>query len=241
MFKARVDSEAIELLHTGRPVGTTIRVKIADPDIWNTLLDIQSWDWYCLSEPKVARSIHFEKPIKREQVLNQQFSLPLPKADLPVPWNRVLDPAYSDIQWNYDKDLPLLTCNGISVIGRHHDYYGYDRDQRIDPLWTSYPLQLACPIVSVFDPDSHLPLLLQRTGLAEPKYPFHSVLLENVIRDLLAFILVNAPRGPIHVPALRDSYGLWYKGFDRDRVRWLPFFSLEGEGHPLSMPGILKP
>jgi len=234
-FKARIDSDAIELWRQQRPVGTTIRIKISDPVIWNALVEptyrwqdnkyvAGGWDWYFLSEPKLIRRIHLESPDQIE-LLNQQFSLPLPRAPLPPPWQRISDPDYSDIQWTYER-APRLACNGIRVIDYPEPYF-YNPDNAIDPLWSSEGLALSCPNISVFDPDGHLPLLLQRTGLAESAYPFHPTILEAVIRDLLAFVLVNAPRGPINHSGFAGSYGLWYKGFDHSRSCWLPFFSLE--------------
>src|SRR5438309_588053 len=48
---------------------------------------------------------------------------------------------------------------------------------------------LKLPNVAVFDPDGHLPLNLQRTGLTEATYPFDELLAVDVIRDFIAFSL----------------------------------------------------
>jgi molecular chaperone HtpG len=239
MFKARIDSEAIELLHYKRPVGTTIRINISDPNIWRELahpgyiwqgsqyLD-RSWDWYCLPQPKLIRTVKLEDPDpQKEEVLKQKFSLPLPKASLAPGWHRISDSDYSDIQWTYENS-PRLTCNGIRVMDRVEPS-PYNWDRSIEPLSSSESdhLLLNCPNISVFDPDGHLPLLLQRTGLADSKYPFHSALLDDVTKDFLAFVLLNAPEGPMTDPKTSTSYSLWYSGFLSGRALWLPFFSLE--------------
>jgi hypothetical protein len=79
----------------------------------------------------------------------------------------------------------------------------------------------------VFDPDGHLPLLLQRTGLAAAKYPFQEQLLKDVIKDLLAFVLLNAPSETLTHASPNQSYSDWYPGF-RTRSRWLTTFCLRG-------------
>ena len=53
------------------------------------------------------------------------------------------------------------------------------------------------PNVSVFDPDGHLPLALQRDRLATKTYPFEQQLLDDIVRDYTAFLLVNAPTKPL--------------------------------------------
>jgi hypothetical protein len=66
-FKATIDSTEIELMRTSRPIGTTVRIKISDEDVWESLtgfkhdwkghreVQLRSWDWYTLSEPRVIR------------------------------------------------------------------------------------------------------------------------------------------------------------------------------------------
>jgi hypothetical protein len=75
---------------------------------------------------------------------------------------------------------------------------------------------VAWPNVSVFDPDGNLPLVLQRNGLATSQYPFNQWLFEDVIRDWLAFLLVNAPGRPFDGEILPTEYGRSYPGFPRD-------------------------
>jgi molecular chaperone HtpG len=232
-FAATVDSEEIELRRCPRPVGTTVRVKISREGVWDSLkkgeydyekrrsIEMGSWDWYCLNDPRVLRI--FEEGGK-PKVLAQMVSVPSLESGPHEHWQRISHQDYSGVYWTYRSRFPRLTCNGIRVIDpRSSDYY-YS-DQKLEPLWEGYPLALKCPNVSVFDPDGHLPLLLQRDGLATDRYPFHQNLLDDVLKAFLAFALVNAPQGPVTDAAFSESYRTWFEGFDSGRARWKPFFS----------------
>jgi molecular chaperone HtpG len=248
-FKASIDSSEIELRRCSRPVGTTIRIRISREEIWKSLSQSgydwpegrktgpAAWDWYCLSDPKVVR--RFKRNKGPQESLKQLFSLPLPKSSMPESWHQISHPDYSEIHWTYRK-IPRLTCNGIKVVepsASEWDYY-YTRDP-IHGLWETYRLTLLCPNVSVFDPDGHLPLLLQRTGPATPKYPFHENLLSDVVKDLLAFVLVNAPEGPITQASSAESYSKFYPGFATRDCKWLILFSLP-EGSSIVDPWHLQ-
>jgi hypothetical protein len=83
--------------------------------------------------------------------------------------------------------------------------------------------EMAWPNVSVFDPDGHLPLVLQRNALATQKYPFQEQLFQDVIRDLLAYLLARAPQHPLDG---RGPYGEWYPGVTYLSRRSTPSFHL---------------
>jgi molecular chaperone HtpG len=234
-FKATIESSEIELVRITRPVGTTVRIKISDPNTWESLsvfnyswdddykAEGESWDWHCLSEPTVVRIVHTRKG---NQLLKQEFSLPIAGPPPPEFWYGITHPDYLAVHWTYER-VPLLTCNGMKVIDANPPWYSYST-QHVDDLWELGGLGLSCPNISVFDPDGHLPLLLQRTGLATPKYPFHENLLQDVIKDLLAFILVNAPSVPVLDPSAGETYYRWYGGFRSGSVKWLMHFCLPG-------------
>jgi hypothetical protein len=242
-FKATIDTEEIELRFCSRPIGTTVTVRIDEKDVWESLsntLDVQeqayysayspaeldkgtgSWDWYCLADPKVLRVLTDSTGPQR--LLEQKFSL-LGSGEPPGPrWRKIKHPNYADIQWSYWEG-PFLACNGIVVARRDpKQTYYYDAPST---LGTSGYLDLTWPRVSVFDPDGHLPLVLQRNALATQKYPFDEQLFADVIRDLLAYLLVRAPRRPLR-PLDRTSrrYEDWYPGVStRSRLR-APSFHL---------------
>jgi molecular chaperone HtpG len=219
-FKATIESSELELVRITRSVGTTVRIKISDPNVWESLSVFsynwendskaqgEPWDWYCLSEPKVVRILHTSKG---NQLLKQEFSLPAAGPAPPEFWYPITHPDYSAIHWTYER-VPLLTCNGLRVIDADPSWYSYSTEH-VEDLWDMDGVSLRCPNLSIFDPDAHLPLLLQRTGLATPKYPFHDNLLQDVVKDLLAFILVNAPSGPVLDPSAAETYHRWYRGF----------------------------
>ncbi len=236
-FSATIDSSEIELRRVARPVGTTIRIKISDDDVWESLTGfkqsweearetrLRSWDWYCLPDPEVKRIFKREKKVEE---LKQQFTLPSSKSTLPSRWHSISHPDYLDIQWTYEKS-PRLTCNGIRVMEPRewsaYDYFGEKRDVR--PLWETHGLVLRCPNVSLFDPDGHLPLLLQRNGLATPAYPFHEELRLDVVRDLMAFILLRAPTAPLGDAVAGEPYKRLYEGF-RTKSNGLTTFCVPG-------------
>jgi molecular chaperone HtpG len=196
-FEATIDTEEIELRFCSRPVGTTVRVRIDEKEVWDSLsktaAGLISWDWYCLADPKVARVVLTSG---KQESLTQRFSLPDVNAPLGHEWRRVGHPGYSDIQWSY-WDGPFLACNGIIVTALNPmQRYYYDEGPT---LGSSGHLNLNWPHVSVFDPDGHLPLVLQRNALASQKYPFQEKLFADIIRDLLAYLLVLAPQ---HLPSV---------------------------------------
>jgi len=242
-FKATIDTEAIDLMRCSRPVGTTVRVRINEETIWNNLSHMrstwsldpatgtyseqagqESWDWYCLSEPKVIR-------VNMGKKLKQGFSLPDANSELGPGWHRISQPDYKDIQWSHD-DGPFLASNGIIVIKKGNS------SSSIRKLGNCSGFPFVCPNVSVFDPDGNLPLVLQRTGLATAKYPFHQELFDDVVLDWIAFLLVYAPEAPISSWPILDEYKRLYSGLEQgynvywqNTMSWL-FCSAEGGGYP---------
>ena len=89
------------------------------------------------------------------------------------------------------------------------------------------------PSLSIFDPDGYLPLNLQRTEIIDKNLPFQEELLEDIWRDFLAFLLVNAPQTP------DPSVDLQYSGINTSdyypKNRW-PWFWLSSSGLALSDP-----
>jgi molecular chaperone HtpG len=218
-FKATIDTEAIELIRSSRPVGTTIRIRVGNEAIWRDLATMmsgwsidpntgrysrrsgqESWDWYCLSEPKVQRII-------MGKTLEQRFSLQGSNADLGLGTHRISLADYEDIQWCYGAG-PYLAVNGI-IVSESRNFAS------IRDLEVSGGFPMICPNVSVFDPDGNLPLVLQRTGLTTAKYPFHQELFADVIRDWLAFFLVYAPGAQISSEQV-PKYGRLYPGLSQD-------------------------
>jgi molecular chaperone HtpG len=202
-FSAEIDTEAIELRQIERSVGTTIRVRI-NKEVKKKLLgewnkaekkweSTGAWDWYCLADPKVIR---FAYPNRRK--LPQKYKLPLLDSELPTGWHRIVHSGFRDIHWTY-KDAPHLTCNGIKVM-----------DWSFKDLYEGNSISIRTPKISVFDFDSRLPLNLQRTDLTT-EYPFKKELLDDVSKDFISFVLVNAPPKSL-LNAPDSSTVRWYIG-----------------------------
>ena len=130
-FAATLDSEELQLNHFTRPVGTTIRVKISNDEVWKKLAEawfwqpedqrgnlnpLRQWDFYCISGLRVKRLVVDEK---RNIVLPQRWHFPAPSSELAPPWHRLAVAGYTDIHWTYDVHAPQLICNGILVGTRN--------------------------------------------------------------------------------------------------------------------------
>lgn len=181
-FQCQLDTEAIELRRIKRPLGTTIRVQISD-EIKETLeKKPNSWNWYFLDEPIVVRQIAGE-------ILERDKPLPNIHAELSPSWRRIRHADYQDIQWSYDHK-GLIVCNGIIVRKRllYDEIYGGEDAEEIN---------FDVPLLSVFDFDAHLPINLQRTELTSKELPFNEEIRDDILRDFIAYILVNAPEQSI--------------------------------------------
>ena len=210
-FHATIDTEDIELERCERPVGTTIRVRIKDA-VWNTLTPrssydkLNSWDWFCLREPSVVR-------VHKDRKLEQEFTVPGPNSELEPEWRRIFHKDYRDIHWSYWAN-PSLCCNGIQVKSEQYDTgrkLGQVRNEPYTYDVNRPNIHLKVPSVSVFDPDGHLPLVLQRNALATDQYPFENELLNDVIRDWIASMLVSAPTRPFG-DGDSAAWFKWYAG-----------------------------
>jgi molecular chaperone HtpG len=190
-FTATVDTEAIQLSRIEAPIGTTIRVRLS-PEAVNVLTENatqyrsdvgpETWDWYCLADPRVDRSIS-------DRRLQQRFLLPAANQPLSYPWRRIEHPDFEDVQWAYTT-APGLVCNGITVMGaRSQSPVLWQRNGSLHLL--------RMPRISVFDRDGLLPLNLQRDGLSERTYPFREQLMRSVAQDVLAWMSVFGPTRPL--------------------------------------------
>jgi hypothetical protein len=203
-FSATLGTNNIELRKCQRPVGTTIRARLSEKAL-KVLAKEEAWDWYCLSEPKVVRRMLSHKAIPR--TLRQRHVLPSSGVHLPRGWHRVRAPGYEDIQWTYLK-IPGLVCNGIRV--RHLAEASLWRAGYSSDGWS-----ISTPNLSIFDPDGRFPLNLDRTAMTQKGLPFQEELLDDVVRDFIAFAALEAPRSrwsPMssRYPGLREPHLAWF-------------------------------
>jgi len=197
-FKTTLDRRPIQLdYRSGLPVGTTVRVRIPvevsrrlRESGWREPEDA-NWDWYCLQTPSVQRLRGTSK-----QEVPQNWSLPDVDGPLPSDWRSTSVTGLQAIHWTYSSN-PELVCNGIQVIDSEEGHAV--RRKHTWTSWQSNPLYdfggycLRVPNLSVFDPDGSLPLNLQRTQLDRDQFrEALEAVLSDVIKDLLAFLLVHA-------------------------------------------------
>ena len=220
-FCVGLDSEMIELTHIERPVGTTIRIGI-NKKTKDELLgewdkkrrewsNQEKWDWYCLQNPQICRVVKYNS-IK--QILLQKFWLPnCASTSLPSGYYRISHPDYQDIQWTLN-DVPDIVVNGIKVSGNS-----------FVKLWSGDFYEIKSPKLSIFDKDAIFPIMLNRSGMSQRKYPFHELLLEDVIKDIIAFCFVNTPPQTNELDDLFDWCSHYnYSGFFGFADIWNPWF-----------------
>ena len=202
-FSTTLDEDHIEIRRVPLPIGTTIRVHVRKAlatsmqkwfvegasrwkskhgwDDEPTLGKYLALDGYCLRDPAVERVI-LPGGAKAEQLC----FLSSPGETVPPWWRVVQHPDYEEIHWTYHK-APGLVCNGVIVREG-------DRDSLGELWWKDWEDEiLDPPNVSVFDPDGKLPLVLQRTGVGRTRCPYSQVVLEDALRDFIAFLLVRGP------------------------------------------------
>jgi len=199
-FEVGLDSQMIEIRRVSRSVGTTIRIQIS----YNTWKDLcknpDSWDWYHQASPSVRRQIIQDGEVEQ---LKTRFLLPQFGEPLPLHWYRVSTDDFPEIDWTLMDGPAAMNCNGIE-IGLHSstsylnrlmihlpDRFGGRMLQR-EPLFTN----LRLPKLSVSDPCGKLPVNLQRTGLTKYTVPFEEALFDDVMRNIVACLVVSAPLAP---------------------------------------------
>jgi hypothetical protein len=201
-FSAKIDTDPIEIqFEDNLPMGTEIRVKVSpkvyrrlteEPSDYRRLSGWNSWDWYCLTEPTVARSIGGVGLVDSEH-----DKAPAEGAELSDGWFRLNVKGYNDVHWKYEK-FSRLVCNGFYIPDYVHWYEGLFDDDLDVPL--------RVPSLSVFDRDGVLPLRLDRRGLTHQNVLFVDELSRDVLRDVIAFALVHAPSGGVFTPECEAWY-----------------------------------
>lgn len=205
-FSCRLADDAIELQRVAAPIGTAITIQITDAVYSGLISDHQgekddqgaSWDWFCLNKPLLERRL-----MPKGKRLKQRFLLPSANQTLPPEWRRIQYKDFDDVHWSYEAHAPRLVCNGI-IINE-----GKGEGELTDSKWRDFRK----PSISIFDSLGKLPLNLQRTRLTSTPLPFEDDLREQVCRDFLAYVIVNAPTQPPTKSSAIESYMKFvYKG-----------------------------
>jgi len=146
-FDCDLQTSPIDIRHFQRPVGTSIKIKLA-PDVLHKLISGPgTWDWFKWSKPRVERFIN--------GVLQ-------PNNDF-VP--RTAEDAFPDWTWFQGGTQtvywrPRLTqtvfCNGIPVDQGHSGLRSWGDSEDTDKL------QVNWPELAISDPEGSVPLDLSR-------------------------------------------------------------------------------
>lgn len=206
-FSVTLDESIVEMRWLARPVGTTIRIRLT-PDAALRLHDPMLWDWYCLTDPVIARVI-----IPDGKTLPQRYALPSDR-DSRTGWRRLDHPRFERILWSYSPG-PWLVCNGFLIAEKSPDM----------TLDLGRKMVAKFPKLSVFDPDGNLPLTLQRTELGD-ELPFAQNLWDDVLKDIIAYLLAFTPVEPLSNPVVFPRYfELKHEGVLFDEGQWSLFFA----------------
>lgn len=202
--------------HHGTRIEIHISKKVEKELLRSMSYGRQSWDWYCLEEPKVERRLVTRQGIKQ---LDQSLVVPSCDAELSsTAWRRVNVDGYDDVMWSYTAPATrsysrTLTCNGILI---DRGYHGLN----VSVSGILGAINASRPSVSVFDPDGRFPLNLQRdrisgnaldvsSALGDDIAIFFSLKLAEKFRSLPAGIskeLVAAAIDP-EIPGLNEGDG----------------------------------
>ncbi len=240
-FTCSLSEDAIQLERLSRSVGTTIGVQLSD-DIFKRLVEAERqpgseseeqedpryqrdwpWDWFCLKNPSVVRIL------PGGELAEQEFEVPSPFSELSPEWRRIHHDGFEDIHWSYLAQAPDLVCNGIQIGDLDYNFG-----------WTArmYGLgEFTQPKVSVFDSRGNLPLNLLRTRLVDERLPFSEELRSDLIRDFIAYTIVNTPETHPLLDGDEAQYQMCfsYPGFWRRDYYWCA-----AEGISLIAPWHLK-
>ncbi|HYC91256.1 MAG TPA: ATP-binding protein [Thermoanaerobaculia bacterium] len=202
-FTASLEDQVIEVRHVDVPIGTTVVVRMRDPFPDETD-ERELWDWYRLPDPSLCITVNgrvMETTVDRAGVA----SLPDHR------WRRIYPPGFAAVDWSYwSRDEG--TCNGI----------------RVDSWEYTLPPNLEEPRLSIFDRDARLPLNLTREHVEF--IPFEQELLDDVVRDVIAFTALNAPTEPDAMLTNREI--ILHEALDRTGISCIADgWTLEGAPH----------
>ena len=255
-FTASLRSDAIELIKIRRAPGTSIRIRLNSSSLDTLLQAIKSAiksddksdasadtasdesDWRYRSLPRFPNQIYYlndpdlDISVDGKQIIRKML-LPNVGEQLPLGWHRLRTSGLDDFHWFYDRreffeyNHGRIALNGLAL--------GYL--QREDKWDFKGGFKLPVPNISIFDRQNKLGVNLTRTGFSDPSPSFQKDLLEDVIRDVLAAMLI-VPEDlfrDLNRETRNFSYGPW---------GWLGDFRLHymfsQEGYSFVHPAFLK-
>jgi molecular chaperone HtpG len=196
-FQATLETEPIELRHVDCSIGTTVTIKLHQSmaarlrTILGSVQRRNSYSFgalpsglYLLESPSLDICLDgFTYTLERRW--------PSPHSrKLPPGWHHLAGTEFSEVHWTL-REFANLACNGIAVADADAKKNVLGRYPA--PKWfnDSTSLGLQTPTVSVFDPDGRLPLKLSRTELSSTPISFNQQLVEEICKDLCAYMLTE--------------------------------------------------
>lgn len=204
-FVARLDAPNVELRWCKRPIGTTLRVRVTRPDVFEALADVESWDWYRLKRPSVLRRIRLQTgrspwlarkiPAGPEVTLEHGELIPHGDDPLPPPWRRLPRKDFGEILWSLRRGNGREdVANGFAL--KRPDLKGTTHWPVLwPPSGSDSDFFLFRPRIATMEGTALLPVDLRRTETVTP-LPFEKDLTTAVCRDILASVLVRALESP---------------------------------------------
>jgi hypothetical protein len=166
--------------------GTRIEVRTRNRPLFmealtsNTAYD-DVWDWYCFSSPRVRRIDASGREVRQSTLLPDRDD------NSAIDYHWIYPDGYQAVGWTY-RQTPMIACNGIVVtrsekelspIGKLTSIFG-----DVDIRW---------PAFSVFDPQGNLSISLDRLRVNIEEVAFSSDILDDVLRNIVAYLFVYAP------------------------------------------------
>lgn len=193
-FQVTLEPDIIELKYDNTlPVGTTIKILISPSD-YKTLnngterVSVPNYfDWFCYSSPKVARfkdSQRDEKP--------PEYNIAPEDFYRPSGWRRLRNMQNYEVYWSYEK-APSLSVNGIFVTNSSTRSKFSTRSNRSRRYLHETGLEITHPNICIQDYDGSFPINLRRSNITEQHYPFEQQLVNDIVDDFLAYLIVKCP------------------------------------------------
>lgn len=185
-FDCNLSSNGIEIIRTASPIGTRIRLKLAqhvheylkgkrgsgNPGAENSMLD-----WFALTAPAISMIYRHGNAITS---VEPRYRIPAPW--VACQWRTIGIDGGATIQWSFEKDHPHcdIYVNGLFVNDIHYQNFR-----------SAVGRQLRAPVINILDPENVAGLTITRERLSEG-IPFREELARDILLDHIAWLFVEA-------------------------------------------------
>lgn len=242
-FKARIDESSIELRRCECPAGTSIKLRVSDSEIINSLrpgglyhIDkeskdpkiLASWnkiDWFLQSSPRIEyRWKGYDRDTQSDGTRIKVSAKFLPKKKNYVPlseksypsWERLAEvEPYKDIYWKY-AIAEKVSVNGIKV--QDINYYSPDNTLNIPDSRVGAGQQFTInrPSLAIFDPAGVCPINLQRSAVAFNQMDMDLTIAKDIVNKHLKRLIEKTQS----ISTLTDFYKLCNKQEDSNDINY---------------------